>query len=194
MSEKKYRLKKDLPDAVSGTILTSDGDGNYDYTSKLGVESWYHANSVEDSPEWFEEVSPERIQVSGVIEKFDNPLDRCRVMPYDYNFATNLPISKEKFPAIKQAIEKVLNSNGSISYVGEINESFLELSTDQRFDKKNVKINNEKYYCQSEMDIAMTDAFNAAREGKTFTVYESKILSDNVIYKTAADYLSSLSK
>jgi hypothetical protein len=56
MSKRSYRLLKPLPDANVGTFFVNDGNGNYDYTSKDGIASFYHQHQVEENPEWFSEI------------------------------------------------------------------------------------------------------------------------------------------
>jgi len=58
---KRYRLLKDLPDAKAGTILSLGGYEKdlYMYSGILddGQEaSWYVKSTVENNPEWFEEI------------------------------------------------------------------------------------------------------------------------------------------
>lgn len=61
---RQYRLLRDLPDAKAGTILTFDENNCYDYESKRLIKSddttvsWYNKEFVENSPDWFELVTP----------------------------------------------------------------------------------------------------------------------------------------
>lgn len=58
---KKYRLLKDLPDALIDTLFTyNKEDETYDYTDKFGKPAWHGKVTVEQSPEWFSEILPEK--------------------------------------------------------------------------------------------------------------------------------------
>lgn len=66
MSERKYRLKRDLPDAKAGIILSQDKeDGLYMYRGMFdeNEESWYIKEAVETNPDWFEEIIPQRTKL-----------------------------------------------------------------------------------------------------------------------------------
>lgn len=70
---KTYILLKDLPDAKAGTRLTSDGGNFYDYkgiTDTDKDESYYSAEIVENSPDWF-------VEHSEVLKKYKTkPMDK----------------------------------------------------------------------------------------------------------------------
>lgn len=172
MSNKKYKLLRDLPDADAGTVLTFTDEGDsegYLYPEKFGRGNiWCRKDTVEQNPTWFQEVKPEKIEVMvwNVHERNQYGENYHYAVPLGYE------IPKDKFHSIKKAIEFVLN--------------------DQEIRGVQDEYNGSRLYSESELNKARELAFNAAREGKAFSVYESQLLSKNVIYKTFEDYLKSL--
>jgi len=122
---KRYRLLKDLPDAKAGTELISDGQGNYDYKTPTD-SGWYNEEYVENNPTWFELIEPskevqERIEVKIGKENWQGEWlanfsreQRCHL------FFSSKEISEDKFPAIKQAIECILNNYPLAVFGGNI--------------------------------------------------------------------------
>lgn len=115
MSNRKYRLLKDLPETKAGTILTwSEKEKVYTYQSDYdtGQDSYYQSSVVENNPEWFEEVkepeAPARIEV--------DHLHNIGVtgMGVNYKFYTNREIKYEHFPAVSRAIEAVVNGDSRV--------------------------------------------------------------------------------
>jgi len=97
---KTYRLLRDLPSVKAGAIFKPASALAYFHsdTSRFHVE--YCNDIVENSPDWFKEVRPE----------FEVTINKG-------TFGTKLfvecakEIPTEKLPAIKKAIEFVLNEN-----------------------------------------------------------------------------------
>ncbi|MES2285929.1 MAG: hypothetical protein V4547_09600 [Bacteroidota bacterium] len=88
---KRYRLLKDLPDAMAGTILTWDENyGGYVYADKVGSYDGclMFARNVEINPDWFEEVLPEHTQ-----ERIE-----VKVLPYGGNGMSAYVSNGTKFP------------------------------------------------------------------------------------------------
>lgn len=125
---KKYKLLRDLPDAKAGTIFTFDGDDSYDYKSAQYEDgkSWYKNVVVENNPDWFELIPipskevQERIIVGDVTQwNMTDVLNGGRYLKVDIS---DYPKHwQEKIPAIKQAIEAVLNED---TVVGDRLEDF----------------------------------------------------------------------
>ena len=110
---KRYRLLKDLPDCVSGTVGEfSESENSYKF-EKTGVwvsphrYLYYSAGTVTQSPEWFEEVV-DRIEV-----QFGETSIGLKSEQFYYTilFGNYQRISEDKFPAIKKVIEFVLNGD-----------------------------------------------------------------------------------
>lgn len=110
MEEKKvYRLLKDLPSINTGALAYWDEKANcykieksvwvsphrYDYLSK---------GTVTQSPEWFELVTPERIEVTIMANALGE---------HNYLLKSSHQWPKDKFPLIKQTIEQVLNNDNN---------------------------------------------------------------------------------
>lgn len=148
---KKYKLLKPLPDGAR--IGDEYVKGEYRYYNKRmheeakGViesvdwETW----QVENNPDWFSEVKEqERIEVSfGYVSG-----------EYEYSrvFFSNKRIEDEKFPAIKQAIEFVLNNEPTDVKIGDYTFKFQAVPA-------------PTIYTQQQLDKAIEDAFAAARSG-----------------------------
>jgi hypothetical protein len=103
MSNKKYRLLKDLPDAKVGTIFSYTEDGYYtaETPGEDGICGKWPPHYVQSNSEWFKEEAPARIEVSN--------LEVLKSTPRGYSFDTSRAISKDLFPAISRAIEAVVN-------------------------------------------------------------------------------------
>lgn len=122
-----YRLKVNLPDSsVIGDEYIKEGDRyknvRFSKSSSPVIEDAYWFSwQVEDNPDFFEEIptpeleqeGTERIEVTELIEKdragsfVSSPTNRYCYFFYSDN---DYKIPEEKFPAIKEAIESVLNS------------------------------------------------------------------------------------
>lgn len=111
-----YRLLKPMPGASAGMIFAPlDGDLiNTIYREVSGrFRADYPKEYIENNPEWFEKVS-DRIEVdAGIFNGFYPKRTWPKGM---YYFGTSEFITPEKFPAIKQAIEAVLNDEDRIPY------------------------------------------------------------------------------
>lgn len=66
---KKYRLLKDLPNIKAGATLTAYGYGYYkfDELGANGAEYQWGGKVVENTPEWFEEIIPEWVDVPVMV-------------------------------------------------------------------------------------------------------------------------------
>jgi hypothetical protein len=116
MSNKRYRLLKDLPDCRINTVGELDDDGKY-YVFKKSRPSihpdWhYPKETVEKNPDFFEEVvEPERVDVTKIETAGFS--DYGNWYKFHIAAAPGKPwpfIEPNQFPAIKQAIEQVLNN------------------------------------------------------------------------------------
>lgn len=163
---KRYRLIKDLPDAKAGTILTSDDKyDTYDYKSHrtgnpIGTAFyWYKKEFVENNPEWFELIpeSKEQLQVPVEVKNVRIMLDLIGGEGgHTYGFDVPKEISKDKFPAIKQAIENALNNIPNPTWGKEAYERLFE---------QNQQLMRETASIDKLIEISEEKAFNAAREG-----------------------------
>ena len=70
--EKKYRLKKDLPDCKAGAIFVKS-NVNDSYWSKRQYHeiSGYNKKFVENNPEWFEELKEDTME--SILDDFPTP-------------------------------------------------------------------------------------------------------------------------
>lgn len=121
MSNKKYKLLKDLPYAKKGAIYNVDNNGNYVTMDVIDNpiinHDTLHKHTVENNPEWFElitepSIQPERIEIDLFQDVWSERSHKIsdKGIFHEYRllfYADNNP--KEKIPAIKQAIENVLN-------------------------------------------------------------------------------------
>lgn len=108
--ERRYRLLRDLPDSKAGDvyILTNEPyhECAYYKNGKLSDSYWMPKN-VEDNPDWFELIEPERIKVR--ILPFENYAEG-KFLGY-YVIEPTRAIPEEKLSLIKKAIENVLNDD-----------------------------------------------------------------------------------
>lgn len=120
MSNKKYRLLKDLPGKPAGILLSYSatlkmyqyegypsvdmGDGYFVYGELPAL--------VENNPDWFQEVvEPERVNISS----FGRIFEAVKIgNGFSYGFYSNKEIFPSQYQAIKQAIEAALN--GEVLY------------------------------------------------------------------------------
>lgn len=120
---KKYRLLKDLPNVKSGVILTwnstetwSNGPyvggryGVWDMPSDKSCTVIFTPDDVENNPEWFELLpTDKRIEVGVIFCDHEASVNNPSKV-YSFLISKDFPkIPMEKFPSIKQAIEKILN-------------------------------------------------------------------------------------
>lgn len=73
---KKYRLKKDLPDAKAGSIYVKEGDRYVREKNQSRPNPVIEVNSyfdwqVEKSPEWFEEVAEKEYTLEDLKDAFN---------------------------------------------------------------------------------------------------------------------------
>ena len=125
LQPKRYRLLKDLPRTKAGAIVEANTYGIPVTAEQVKHSNWplfyseggsmmneFIPISYLSNPEWFSPV-PEHEQPSRV-EVRDIGIDNYFYMGEDtghYVFSLSQPISKDKFPAIKKAIEDVLNDS-----------------------------------------------------------------------------------
>lgn len=109
---KKYKLIKDLPDAKAGTIFHNAETNLYRYTSNDEETCFYIGFKVENNPEWWEliEEKPKKIEVSD-LGKYD---EIYPALGYFMFRVSNWEIPIHKFPAIKEAIEAILNDDDDV--------------------------------------------------------------------------------
>lgn len=167
MSNKKYRLLKDLPDYKAGELF--EFDGRYYKAStpcSEGTHGRWPPKYVENNPDWFQEVvEPERIEVSGMF------VDRRKINFKDtwtFTYEVSAEIPDSKFPALKKAIEACLNeSYGILIPKGTMEAPGL--------------------YTEADIGKAREDAFYAAKECEPQTAFSE-------LYPTYEDYKNSLKK
>jgi len=68
MEQKKYRLKKDLPDCKAGAIFEYELDTIYVHSTNGKHYLSYHKDIVENNPEWFEEVKEDTLK--SIVNKY----------------------------------------------------------------------------------------------------------------------------
>lgn len=107
---KTYKLLVPLPDANAGSIAEWDEKHNSYRIEKSSwvvphIHIWLTRGQVENSPEWFQLVEPERIEVTRICKTFENtpPLES------KYCFYANGKILYDKFHSIESAIEAIAN-------------------------------------------------------------------------------------
>jgi len=181
MSNKKYRLLKDLPGLKSGSELRwSNNTGGYMYYDMAynqrqrnyedDMRDTFKRELVENNPDWFQEVvEPERIFVTQMYDLNNVYQTQC----VRTGFETSAPIPEDKFPAIKQAIEKAINQPEFPTEEIKALTSLYRDMTDH--------IRQQKY---TEADI-----YKARREG-----FEAARMNDIPTYATIEDYEKSLVK
>ena len=103
---KKYKLLKELPGVPYGAIYTQENDDpNFFNTDGKSYYDRVSRYLIEGNPDWFSEIKEqERIEVQDFWFEYSPIIDGFK---YCLNVSKSIP--KEKFPAIKQAIEDVLN-------------------------------------------------------------------------------------
>lgn len=112
ISPKRYRLKKDINSpslqAKAGAI------GELTCVDQVWFNNnsfYFHISTVEENTEWFEEVG-EKFQVIGV-----NKPKHSYGFYIDYIMRVTQEIPSEKIPAIKEAIERVLNNEMVFEFI-----------------------------------------------------------------------------
>lgn len=166
MSNKRYKLLKDLPDCNAGNEVKYDDKAKEYYAETIGGSRIYFQEpTVELQPDWFEEVKPERIEVTIDKGTFGTALFiKC-----------SNEIPEDKFSAIKKAIESVLNDVQTMGIQDEYNGS--------------------RIYSEAELNKAREEAFNAARETKPVrTISFLNQVREHLMYLTFQDYLNSIQK
>lgn len=114
MSNRKYRLLKNMPGTKSGTLFIENyGDDTYEYNSDNGEDCRIRRSSVENSPEWFEELKePEaaaRIKVTHLRRQGVNiGTDEL------YCFVACPAIPPDKLSEVSRAIEAVVNGDSRV--------------------------------------------------------------------------------
>lgn len=137
MSSELFKWTDELVSEYAAAVMTSD------YPYLYNLESWKkfkQSHTPKEQP-------PQRIEVGKVWRASGgiSNLDGKPFHAYHFNSASEIPT--EKLPAIKQAIEQVLNDNGVKNF---------GMFTPQQASKQ--------LYNQAEVDAMCLDAFNAARE------------------------------
>lgn len=184
---KRYKLLKDMPGIKSGSeVRWSKATGGYRYFApdhfivphnfEDDMRDTIRKDLVENTPDWFQEIKePERIEVAVYEDPYSSRRyhinDKGRFYPYRLEiYATETPSLYGKIPAIKQAIENVLNDNYTTMYTQEQMDEAIKASFEAAKRVTDKKIGTIKYY-----------------SGGNWFVYEEK-------YPDIQDYLSSLKK
>jgi len=168
----KYKLLRDLPDAQKGTIYVINKNGDM-YTPAGEVSRSWSKERVESYSDWWEEVN-DRIEV--IRYWYERDIDGGGAV---WSLSTNKQFQADKFPAIRQAIERVLNGDDEI--VGYKTGKKVEAT----YNKSTGVITFHDTYTQEELDKAMESAFNAARMIKPLEF-------NNQVFPTFQDYLTSI--
>jgi len=173
MSNKKYRLLKDLPDVLAGAVFElGKGLDAYYLTSDKTITRYncycYPKEWVENKPDWFSEVKSDRIEVKD-LHRYGGYSGGPEVL---YKFTLSREV--DSLPLIKSAIEFVLNNEPNDVDIGGYTFKFLQVPTDKK-------------YSQEQYDKAIEDAFNAAR-------LERPLPFNHTVYKSAKDYLNHINK
>lgn len=198
---KKYKLLKELPGVPYGAIYTQENhDPNFFNTDGKSYYDRVSHYLIENNPEWFEEVKEqERIEVlikgTGMAGEFVavHPMNRSCAIP------------KEKFPAIKQAIEDVLNQENewnealrnSIKVKAEAWSSDLKVERPTRdFIIKGNDLDEydgPRLYTQQQLDKAIEDAFEASRWAiGEYAVCQRDHFIEWASFKNFSDYKATL--
>jgi len=102
---RKYRLLKPLPDSNIGDIYIWNKSEKAYYKDGNVLGSYWTSEHVENNPEWFEEVTDtERTEVIKIEYLAKDIIGKKHI-----DIKLSSCIYEDQFPAIKKAIEKVLN-------------------------------------------------------------------------------------
>lgn len=186
MNEKKYRLLKDCLDSKQGDTFSYDKENDCYYNdNRDGSHIDYLSPKIlENNPDWFEEVLPvsEPVPERITVELDGNDTDE----PYQvlgkgyYEFRTSKEIPEDKFPAIKQAIESVINNDFRVHIDGTWS----------------IHSEWQKTFTQSEVDAIRCDTWDAARMRDDGT-WSNQLFPDGknsqFKYPLIKDWLNSLS-
>lgn len=112
MSNKKYKLLKDLPYAKKGAIYNVDNNGNYVtmdvIDNPIVNHDTLHKHTVENNPEWFELITEPSIQPEVVALPFLCESEKESEGSYA-RFSIQGPITNEQYESVRTAINNVLN-------------------------------------------------------------------------------------
>lgn len=114
----------------AGTTFARNWIGNYESTSDEGQHYQLTQQAVENSPEWFSEVKPERIEVGDLI--WQNVDDKGSAR---WSFIVRHHIYPEDRTAIKEAIERVLNGEDKGDLIGLLRDAVSETWGSDSIDK-----------------------------------------------------------
>lgn len=126
----RYKLKKDLPDAKVGTILTKEDkpNGLYMYCGKFdGTDpsSWYAEEAIESAPDWFELIKEEPKEV------FTWDDEKAKEF---YTFCYNNVFKQPTYP--EEMIERFKQSKASTTVNLTLNDSHRVTNTSkERIDR-----------------------------------------------------------
>ena len=163
---KKYRLLRDLPDSLVGDIYIWNESQKAYYKNGNVLDSYWQREEVENLSEWFEPVpehQPKRIEV----EVFGGRMKGADLTIRLHSHEDIFP--EYKFPAIKEAIERVLNDTG-ISYWAE---SYRDDNKDKILDIDTGNIVPDKVFINKKSYIPKSDSkgWEILRE---YNVYDHK--------------------
>ncbi len=112
MSNKKYKLLKDLPYAKKGAIYNVDNNGNYVtmdvIDNPIVNHDTLHKHTVENNPEWFELITEPSIQPEVVALPFLCESEKESEGSYA-RFSIQGPITNEQYESVRVAITNVLS-------------------------------------------------------------------------------------
>jgi hypothetical protein len=189
-----YVLQRDLPNVKAGTEFKKVSALAYASieSGKWHVE--YCNEIIENNPEWFkkkEEPIKERVEVSTFHKVAREPEHE----DYLYAFYTNKKFDKELFPAIKQAIEAVLNPSQReivdkekdlFSWIKVLKELVVK---SERFEIAHSIRTIEKWLNEPNEDEQTNNTDTQVEEIKTDWKGIARQARDYTMVEEAADYL-----
>lgn len=194
---KKFRLKKEILNYSSGFIIPTGEEfellpGTNKYQSKNG---WMMSKDAIQLKDWFEVVEPvEQVQDEKIIVQdvrtceFGIELEEHTFLAARSTLVrSNLPIPSDKWGIIKEATQSIVN-NEPLYTKEDLAKEIIKATRK----KENHLIEPTKYpqliYTQEQMDTAIRDAFNAAREYAPTREGHVGVLP--LFYKDVQDYLT----
>jgi hypothetical protein len=162
MSNKRYKLKKDLPDCKAGTILEQDKpDGLYMYVGETDggdADSWYVKEVVETNQDWFEliedkeweiisfctSVNKEKYELKDIYTKDEKGFYREWETGFGWTLDSLLNKSNAKIYRVKR-----LSDSETFVVGDEISAKHISRTTIKSFNvvKGQMKVECENDYC-----------------------------------------------
>lgn len=177
-NETKYTDSEVMEFAAYYSLLSKD---DTDFTLFRHFENWKQSKSIPNKQD-------DRIEVKhlGIHAHFYLGVDTGY-----YQFQLSKPISGNKFPEIKQAIEAVLCEDDCAIKVRK--DYWKQLNDDLKFLEAELDANQDKIYTKSEVDTIREETWNESRKLTTGTSITG-FLGTGLKYPTLQDYLKSLSE